>query len=288
MTKPTTFKEFEQAFPDNDACLSYVFNLFYGKNHKCPRCHKRGFYRIKTYKYYSCEWCGYKLSPLAHTIFHKSPTPLKTWFFAIFLMSTSKNGVAALEIQRQTGVTYKCAHRMMHQIRKLARPEDSKKLKGDVEIDDTYVGGKHKGKHGRGAEGKTVVFGMVERKGEVKAEVVDNLKAKTVMPIIQENVEEKSHIISDELSSYVLVTKHEFTHDVVKHAVQEYVRGNIHVNNMEAFWSQLKRSIDGTHHHVSPQWLQSYVNEFAWRYSHRDDETPLFELLLSRVGLPLS
>ncbi len=283
----TTIQEFEKKFPDDDACLEHIFNLFYGKNHKCPKCHKRGFYRAKKYKYYSCAWCGYKLSPLAGTIFHKSPTSLKAWFFAIYLMNTSKNGVAAKEIERQTQVTYKTAWRMMDQIRKLMRPQDSK-LRNKIEIDDTYIGGKHEGKRGRGAEGKAIVFGMVERDGEIKAEVVENLKAKTLMPIIQENVEENSQIISDELKSYALVTKHGFDHEAVKHAVKEYVRGIIHVNNLEGFWSQLKRSIDGTHHWVSPQHLQSYVDSFAWRYNHRDSQIPLFDLLLSRAVLPLS
>jgi transposase-like protein len=203
-------------------------------------------------------------------------------------MNTSKNGVAAREIERQTGVTYKTAWRMMHQIRKLMRPDTSTKLGGTVEIDDTYYGGKKEGKRGRGAKGKSKVFGMVEREGEVKAEVVENLKAKTVMPIIQENVEKNSQIYSDELSSYALVTKHDFTHDVVKHAIKEYVRGNVHTNSIEGFWSQLKRSIDGTHHWVSPQHLQAYVNEFAWRYSHRKTEASLFDFLLSRAVLPPS
>ena len=126
---------------------------------------------------------------------------------------------------------------------------------------------------------------MVERKGEVKTEVVENLKAKTVMSIIQENIEKKSHIISDEFPSYEKVAKLGFDHDVVKHGIKEYVRGNIHVNNMEGFWSQLKRSIDGTYHSVSPQHLQLYVDEFAWKYSHRKSAISLFDLLLSRAVL---
>ncbi len=176
---------------------------------------------------------------------------------------------------------------MQRQIRKLMRSENSI-LSGTVEIDDTYIGGKHKGKRGRGAEGKTPIFGMVERKGELKADMVENLKAKTVMPIIQENVEGNSQIFSDELSSYEKLKHYGFKHDVIKHRIKEYVRDEVHTNTIEGFWSQLKRSIDGTYHSVSPQHHQLYVDEFSWRYNHRSSENPFFELLLRRVVLPPS
>ncbi len=203
-------------------------------------------------------------------------------------MSTSKNGVAAKEIQRQIGVTYKTAWRMMRQIRKLIDSVDSNKLGGTVEIDETYIGGKHEGKRGRGAEGKSIVFGMVEREGELKAEVVENTKAKTLIPLIQENIEKETHIMSDEFPSYDKIASYGFSHDVVKHAIKEYVRGNIHTNTIDGFWSQLKRSIDGTYHSVSPQHLPLYVDEFAWRYCHRTSSVPLFELLLQKVAVKLS
>jgi transposase-like protein len=281
-----TIAKFNRDFPDDDACLEYLFNKFYGKHYECPRCHKRSFHRVKNYKRYACAWCGYHIHVLAGTIFHKSPTPLRTWFFAFFLMTTSKNGVAAKEIQRQTGVTYKTAWRMMRQIRKLMDSVEPTKLGGDgetVEVDETYIGGKHKGKRGRGAKGKSIVFGIVERKGEVKAEVVKNVKTKTLLPLIQKNVDKETQIVSDELQSYDKLETYGFKHDVVKHAIKEYVRGNIHTNTIDGFWSQLKRSIDETYHSVSHKHLPLYVDEFAWRYSHRSSEIPLFELLLSRV-----
>ncbi|MGH7901380.1 MAG: IS1595 family transposase [Thermodesulfobacteriota bacterium] len=278
----TTINQFNKEFPDDDACLEHIFNQRYGKNYECPRCHKTGFYRNRTRKCYSCAWCGYDLSPLAGTIFHKSSTNLKNWFFAIFLMSTSKNGVAAKEIQRQTGVTYKTAWRMQRQIRMLMRPDDSK-LNGTIEIDDTYIGGKRPGKRGRGASGKTPVLGIVEREGDVKADVVENMKKKTVMPIIEENVEEKSTVYTDEFSSYGGMTKAGFEHDVVQHGIKEYVRGEVHTNTIEGFWSQLKRSLHGTYHSVSPKHLQLYVDEFAWRYNHRAFSASIFHLLLQRV-----
>ena len=197
-------------------------------------------------------------------------------------MSTSKNGVSAKEIQRQTGVTYKTAWRMQRQIRLLMKPGNDP-LKGTVEIDDTYVGGMRPGKRGRGASGKTPILGMVERKGAVKASVVDDLKKRTVKPIILDGIEKDSEVFTDEFLSYRDIKKYDFDHDVVKHHIKEYVRGNVHTNTIEGFWSQLKRSIHGTYHSVSPQHLQLYVDEFAWRYNHRKSPTSLFELLLRKV-----
>ena len=253
MLQHTTIQDFNEEFPDDDYCLDHIFNLRYGKDYICPKCGKTGFYRNRARKCYSCAWCGCDLSPLAGTIFHKSPTSLKTWFYAIFLMSTSKNGVSAKEIQRQTGVTYKTAWRMQRQIRLLMKPGNDP-LKGTVEIDDTYV-----------------------------ASVVDDLKKRTVKPIILDGIEKDSEVFTDEFLSYRDIKKYDFDHDVVKHHIKEYVRGNVHTNTIEGFWSQLKRSIHGTYHSVSPQHLQLYVDEFAWRYNHRKSPTSLFELLLRKV-----
>ena len=279
-----TINDFNSDFSNNDACLDYIFNARYGKDYKCPNpeCGKTGFYRVSNRKCYACSWCGYQIHPLAHTIFHKSSTSLKTWFHAIFLMSTSKNGVAAKEIERQTGVTYKTAWRMQRQIRMLMK-SDNNMLRGTVEIDDTYIGGKHPGKRGRGASGKTPVFGMVERKGRVKANVMNNLKKSRVEPIIVENIEKNSEVFTDEFLSYQGIDKLDLNHDMVKHKIKEYVRGNVHTNTIEGFWSQLKRSIHGTYHSVSPQHLQLYVDEFAYRYNHRKSEIPLFHHLMMRV-----
>jgi len=279
-----TIKDFDHDFPNDDSCLDYVFDKQYGEDYECPnpKCGKTGFYRVKDRKCYACSWCGYQIHPLANTIFHKSSTNLKTWFYALFLMSSSKNGVAAKEIQRQTGVTYKTAWRMQRQIRKLMKPGNDP-LSGTVELDDTYIGGKRPGKRGRGASGKTPVIGMVERNGNVKANVMSNLKKQSVKPFISKNIEQKSTIYSDEFLSYNDLYKYNLNHDVIKHKVKEYVRGKVHTNTIEGFWSQLKRSIHGTYHSVSPQHLQLYVDEFAYRYNHRKSETPLFYLLMNRL-----
>lgn len=155
-----TIREFKTLFPDDKTCLNWLYKMRYPKGADCRKCqHKACFYPVERRKAYVCSWCGNQISPTAGTIFHKSPTPLTLWFHAIFLMGQAKNGVAAKELQRHLGVTYKCAWRIAKQIR-LLMTQDKEPLGGMIEADETYVGGKRHGKRGRGAEGKTPVFGV--------------------------------------------------------------------------------------------------------------------------------
>jgi transposase len=277
-----TIKHFKKDFPDDEACLDYIFNRRYGKNYTCPKCGKTGFYKVAGRKCYACAWCAYQLHPTSGTIFHKSSTKLTDWFFAIFLMSQSKNGVSAKELERHLGVTYKTAWRIQKQIRTLMN-QDKVVLAEVVEVDETYVGGKRQGTRGRGASGKSVVIGATQRKGNIKAEVVGNMKSSTVTPFLRENVKIGTTLMTDDYSSYGQVLRLGYKHSVVKHGQKEYVRGSTHTNTIEGFWSQLKRSIHGTYHSVSPKYLQSYVNEFAYRYNQRNAVTPIFKLLLHQV-----
>lgn len=278
-----TVNDFNLQYPDPDACLDEIFKQRFGQLEECPKCkNKAKFYKVSDRKCYACQFCGHQLHPLAGTIFHKSPTPLKSWFYAIFLFSTSKNGVAALELQRHLGVTYKCAWRIAKQIR-LLMVQKSSLLKGTVEADETYIGGKGKNnKRGRGAENKTAVFGMVERQGDVVAKAVINAKASTIMPLLRENVAIGTNLMTDEFTSYKKAQKNGFNHKTVNHSAKEYVRGETYTNTIEGFWSQLKRSCDGTHHAISPKYLQNYIDEFAWRYNQRGISS-LFPLLIQRV-----
>lgn len=275
-----TIIEFHAQYPDDSACLAEIFKNRYGSLKVCPDCKKdTKFYRVSKRKCYACQYCGHQLHPLAGTIFHKSGTSLYKWFFAIFLFANSKNGVSGKELERQLGVTYKCAWRMAKQIR-LLFSKSGGKLSKIVEVDETYVGGRRKGrwegKAGRGAAGKTAVFGMVEREGDIKAEVVQNVKASSLMPLIKENIEPGSRIMSDYYSSYNKVRNMGFYHRRINHAIKQYVRGKTHTNTIEGFWSQMKRSIDGTYHSVSPKYLQHYVDEFSYRYNLRNDEPSSF------------
>jgi transposase len=285
--KTYTIKDFNEQFPTDDACLDSLFKARYPKGVYCEKCGRvTKHYKRAGTKFYSCEFCGRGISPTANTILHKSDTPLRSWFYAAFLMSNTKTGISAKQLQRELGVTYKTAWRMFTQIRKLMS-ENVNPLTGQVEVDETYIGGKSKGKRGRGAAGKSVVLGIVERNGNAVAKVVPDVKARTLLPMIEAKVarEGKTVVFTDELPSYNNVEKLGYTHEIVQHAAKQYVRGNAHVNTVEALWSTIKRGIDGVNHHVSPLYLQSYLDSYIYRYDHRKDEQPMFLSLLARVAV---
>jgi len=160
----------------------------------------------------------------------------------------------------------------------------SEPLNGEVEVDETYIGGKKRGKRGRGAEGKTVVVGMVEREGKLRAEIVPNVKAKTLVPVIEATVSKDAQIYTDDLPSYNGLSKLGYSHGIVPHSQKLYVTGKgIYTNRIEGFWSQLKRSIDGTYHHITAEHLAEHIDEYSFRYNHRKDESPMFRTMLAQV-----
>ena len=225
------------------------------------------------------------MHPTANTIFHKSRTSLTTWFYTIYLMAQTRGGISAKQIERETGVTYKTAWRMCKLIRSRL-DEDSDPLSGEVEVDESYFGGKRKGKRGRGAEGKTPVVGLAQREGHLRTVVVPNVKTKTIMPIVAETVKLGSTLYTDELGTYNRLSRMGYRHSRIMHSAKVYVIGNVHTNTIEGFWSLVKRGISGVYHHCSPKYLQHYVNEYAFRYNHRNDERPMFQTFLRRAGEP--
>lgn len=278
-----TIAQFNKEFPDDDACLEYLRNKFYPKKIHCPICDKDAkFHRVTTRKVYECDYCGYQISTTVGTIFEHSPTSLKHWFYAIFLMSATRCGISAKQIERETGVTYKTAWRMFRQIRSLLQ-SDNKPASGEVEIDDTYIGGKRPGKRGRGAEGKTTVFGMAQRQGRVKALKTKDLKRSTVFPLMKANIEPNSKVYSDEFHVYDTLKTLGYAHHSVNHSLEVWVEGDAHTNTIEGFWSLLKRGINGVYHAVSEKYLQNYINEYAFRYNHRNDDKPMFKTVLGQI-----
>lgn len=281
-----TVKDFNKQFPDDDICLQAIFDMRYGDLEHCQKCAvvKPKFHSVTGRKCFACQDCGYQLYPLAQTIFHKSSTPLTSWFYVMFKFSNSKNGVAALEVQRDLGVTYKTALRMTHQVRSLMEQDDDK-LGGDghkIEIDETYIGGIRKLK--QKFNNKQIVFGAVERYGRARIKHVKSNGARVLLPEIEATVMPGAQIYSDEWRAYGSLTKRGFSHTTVNHSKLEYVRGTVSTNAAEGFWSQLKRSIDGTYHAVSPKYLQRYLDEFAFRYSYRD--VAVYPVLLERAATP--
>ena len=240
-----TKRQFQNQFPDEDTCLDWLRHRRWPERIECPSCSKTNkFHRVRARKVYECDYCGYQLSPTAGTILHKSSTPLRDWFYAVFLMASTRTGISAKQLERELGVTYKTAWRMFTQIRKLM-DEDISPLAGQVEVDEAYIGGRRPGKRGRGAAGKAMVIGAVERKGCIVAEVASDVRATTTMPFITSKIMPAATVFTDELASYNRVGTAGYTHHRVHHAAKVYVSGTAHTNTIEGFCSLGKRGIDG-------------------------------------------
>ncbi len=282
MTK-FTLKQFRQVFSDDDTCLDYIRYKKYPERIDCPKCGKDSlFHHDRGKKTYSCDHCGYQISPTANTIFHKSPTPLTIWFYVIYLTAQTRGGISAKQIERETGVTYKTAWRMCKQVRSVLF-ENGDPFVGEVEIDESYFGGRKSGKRGRGTEGKTPVVGMVERNGKLEARTLEKTNRKTIIPMVVSNVQKGAQVFTDEYPVYKCLPSFGFNHSTVPHAEKIYIMGNCHTNTIEGFWSLVKNGIKGVYHSVSAEYLQFYLNEYAFRYNHRKDITPMFFSFLSQA-----
>jgi len=283
--------EFMARFPDDDACLDYLWRTRFatedGSHAHCPQCEE-----VREFKHYngkqqrqawSCVACGHYLYPTAGTIFHKSSTALHLWFYAMYIMASTRCGIAAKQLERELGVTYKTAWRMFTLIRNQLMAQDEVILNGSVEADETYVGGKRRGapagrapagrshRGGRSRDQKQPVFGMVERKGRVRAYPVSDVSSVNLVGGIRKHVQQGSVVYTDSFPGYRAMKHEMFDHRQIDHNAGVYVSGDIHTQTIEGFWSLVKRGISGSHHAVSKKWLQGYLNEYVWRYNHRDD-----------------
>lgn len=284
--KKFSFKIFLKKYPTNESCLDELFKKQYPGGVFCIKCTKNTkYFKLKNRTAYSCTWCRTQLYPLAGTIFEKSSIDLRLWFYAMFLMIKTRSGISAKQLERELGVCYKTAHRMFKQIRTLMDETNSGLLIGEVEVDETFVGGK--GFNRRfvphfNEKQKDIIMGMIQRNGKAYLKHIPNTGKWTLLKHIQENVDPMARVITDQFAGYMQLPKYGYQHDYVNHS-KSYVLGDIHTQNIEGLWSSLKRGLYGVYRHVSPKYLQQYSNEYAWRYNHRNSENTMFEELLTRA-----
>jgi transposase len=295
-----SMRDFNNEFPNDSACLDYIAaqRLPEGIG-MCPECKvERKHHRVGNRTAYACDHCGHHFYPLAGTIFEKSSTSLKTWFYAMYLMGSTRCGISAKQVQRETGVTYKTAWRMFNQIRTLLSDSDLRLEGPTVEIDETYIGGTRKygkGRPMRGDKKKSAVVAIVQRQGRVVAKHVPDVSAKSIYPMIRKHVVPDSVIYTDEFPTYKGIpniklrgatggTRANYKHFTIKHADGIYVRGDIHTNSVEGLWSLIKRGIGGVYHSVSPDNLQSYLDEYCFRYNRRHEGNLQFKAILERAS----
>ena len=294
---PTTLMEAIKHFAEPAVCVAFMARIRWEDGPECPRCQSKRSSFLTTRLMWKCLDCKKQYSVKVRSIFEDSPLGLDKWLCAMWMIANDKNGVSSYEIAKGIGITQKSAWFMLHRIRDAMRTGTFAKLSGEVEVDETFIGGKarnmHAGRraqkiHGRGPTDKAIAFGMVERGGEVRTGTVDTRKRKDLEPIIKENIQAGSAIFSDELKSYETL-EGDFRHSVINHAV-EYVNGNVHTNTMENFWSLLKRGLHGTYISVEPFHLFRYLDEQAFRYNkrHVTDSDRFVELCYNVAGRRLT
>lgn len=285
--------EFERQFPDDVACLEYLVRTFYPDGIFCPKCGKvTKHYRNTSRPSYSCEFCGRHEHPMVGTIFQDSATSLKLWFYGMYLMASTRCGISAKQLERELGVTYKTAWRMFNRIRSLMAPDDEP-FGGTVEADETYIGGRRRFASRKEAARnwsrfKQVVAGHAQRGGKVRAVHLPEGTAETLVPLARKYILPASTVYTDELPAYADLKREGYEHKRVHHTAKVYVRGDVHTNTIDGFWALLKHGLRGVYHGVSAKWLQSYLDEYTFRYNNRDDVRGIFSLMLSRVQKEVS
>jgi len=281
-----TIKDLRSDFPDDAACLRWLVEFLYPDGIFCPIDKKvTPHHAMRTRKSYSCELCGHHVHPTAGTIFHKSSTPLTLWFEAIFLITATRAGISAKQLERTLGVTYKTEWRMFHQIRSMMGDDPDKNLFGEVEVDETYLkADPQKRSSVSNYRGDSqIIFGMVERGGKAKLRHVRSAGKRVIVPELLKGISTTSTVYSDEAGIYGKLAVWGYDHASVVHRKNQYVAGRVHTQNVENLWSSMKRGITGVYRHVDPKYLQAYANEYAFRYSYRKSPS-MFWALLGRVA----
>jgi transposase len=298
-TSDYSVTEFLADFPDDGACLDYLWRTRHapdGEHAHCPKCGD-----VKVFKRYAtkqqrqswtCTGCGHHLHPTAGTIFHRSSTSLRLWFYAMHLMTSTRCGISAKQLERELGVHYKTAWRMFNKIRTelMCDPEPAPKLKGEVEIDETSWGGKarrpfkSRSEATKFAEAKPTILGMVERGGRVRLRVIDSRRGEPLSREVRAHLDPAAFMLTDDWVAYKPLRR-EYDHAVINHSAGSYVDGNIHTNTIEGFFGNLKTGMRGAYKKISPKYLQSYLDEYAWRHNNRyHGQRSLFHALVREAA----
>ena len=299
-TSDYSVTEFLAEFPDDAACLEHLWRTRYapdGEHAHCPKCDcERVFKRYATTQgrqSWTCTGCGHHVHPTAGTIFAKSSTSLRLWFHAMYLMTSTRCGISAKQLERELGVHYKTAWRMFNKIRNELMADEplAKPLNGDVEVDETAWGGKPRRKHRTRSEAaafreaKPTVLGMVERGGRVRARVIPSRRGEPLSDAVRANVNPDAILYTDDWWSYRPLRREYAGHRVINHSAGSYVEGDIYTNTIEGFFGNLKTGMRGTYKKVSRKWLQSYLDEYVWRYNQRfRGQRSMFHLLVDRAA----
>lgn len=288
-------KQLEQTLKTNEDCIKYYEAIRWKEGIYCPHCNHEKHYKLKKAFSYRCanKECKKTFNCLTGTIFENTKIGLTLWFTAIYIAASHKKGISSLQLSRDLGITQKTAWFVLHRIREMLKEKEPVMLQNEVEIDEVYIGGKNKNRHnnkkvkesqGRSTKDKTPVLGILERGGKIVVAPVENTSSKALTPIMSETVKEGSTVYTDEWRGYSKL-KGKYTHQIVRHALGEYVIGACHTNTVEGFWSLLKRGVYGIYHQVSRKHLGRYCNEFAFRYNTRKlNEEGRFDFALAYAG----
>jgi transposase-like protein len=282
-----TLRQLMETFPTNESCKQFLMEHRWRDGVVCcPKCGNPSVYKLNTRAFHwLCKPCkNYRFSVISGTICENTKFPLKVWFEVLWQMLNSKKGVSALQIQRQIGSgAYKTAWYMCHRLRAAMKDPEFKQLMGIVEVDETFLGGKQENRHwkerqkysGRGAAhtGKVGVIGAISRKGNVVCQIIENTDAATLNRFVRKAVSDRVDLVAtDEHAGYSYLDAQGYKHEFVTHSKGEFVRGEVRTNNLENFWSLLKRGVIGTYHHVSKKYLPLYLAEFQFRFNNRNND----------------
>ena len=271
-------------FGTDEKCRARLTELRWRDGVTCPRCNCKSVSTIAERNQYDCNACRYQFSATSGTIFHDSHLPLSKWFLAIYIMTESKKGVSAKQMQRTLATTYRTAWHLCHRIRSAVRDANAELLRGIVEVDETYVGGKTRGM-GRGYKGnKAIAIGAVQRGGKIRLQFIESATKATLHKFVTDNTApETEAIYTDQLPAYIGIADKDTRHESDNHSKEEWVRGDVHTNGIESVWSLLKRSLVGAFHKVSMKHLDAYLDELEHRFNNRKNEFLFRDTLVKLV-----